>query len=157
MFWISYEDFCKNFTNFELGSAIEHLNSDTSSKSATKILSTASGNQPCAFNVHGGHSHWHTLHYTPHNHMCAHMLTACVHLTQCIYMYLNILTAFTHVIQYLNATSHANYTRDSTIISGYTTPTHAQPKDGLFSSTNQGAGSTPTTPPEAASTTPRAS
>ena len=92
VFWISYEDFCKNFTNFELGSAIEHLNSDTSSKSATKILSTASGNQPCAFNVHGGHSHWRTLHYTPHNHMCAHCMCTphAMHLhvlkhTHCIY------------------------------------------------------------------------
>ncbi|KAL5477346.1 hypothetical protein EMCRGX_G024135 [Ephydatia muelleri] len=38
VFWISYEDFCKNFTNFELGSAIEHLNSDTSTKIWSVLL-----------------------------------------------------------------------------------------------------------------------
>lgn len=51
VFWVSYEDFCKNFTNFELGSAIEHLSSDTASKFGAVILVTQSAGKLRSFNV----------------------------------------------------------------------------------------------------------
>ena len=38
VFWISFDDFCENFTNFELGSAIEHLNPDAAGKNSNGIV-----------------------------------------------------------------------------------------------------------------------